>query len=615
MFFLFRTPLAVALTVALGAGTAHAEAFEFRGAVRGLKVLAPTGVDSGTPTVPAPVPTPPPGQSLSAQKLTFPGTQVGRTSAEQQVLFANTSAGALSLEAVTSAAPFDATHNCAPHMASGYGCVAAVTFTPTSVGPASGSLAFSTASGVSTVVLEGTGLGALLSYQTPEGTSLSTVVFPDTSAGAQSPEQRVIVKNTGNQDLVFTGTAFTVAAPFKITSDTCSAATLAPDATCLVHLTFSPALSQQYVYSATLVSNSNAVAPNDLVVRGTGTPAGVLQVVTGGYSTYIQRTDGTWAAAGSNNFGQLGLGDTTSRTRFEPIPGSSNITKIVAGSNFAFARRSDGTWSGVGGNTLGQLGIGNTNNKTTFTPVPLLVGATEVIAGSSHAFAKLASGRWAATGYNYNGQLGLYHNSNVSSFTVVSALDSAVQVVAGGYHTAALLTTGDVIATGEGSAGALGTGGDARYNRFTATYGVSNVIALAAGETSTFAKTGNDRWYVTGSGATGTDVRKTFGEVPALQGALRVIAGAHTFAALPGGSWLAAGKNTYGQLGLGDTTARSTFVPVPALAGVSVVVTRGAQNTFALFPGTGVEAVGQNGMGELGLGDTAPRLQFTLVSP
>lgn len=80
-----------------------------------------------------------------------------------------------------------------------------------------------------------------------------------------------------------------------------------------------------------------------------------------------------------------------------------------------------------------------------------------------------------------------------------------------------------------------------------------------------------------------------------------VPAWSHTFARLDDGKWYAMGTNTYGQLGVGDNTARTTLTPVPSLDG-AVERVAGASHGFARFADGTWRTAGYNSSAELYLG-------------
>jgi alpha-tubulin suppressor-like RCC1 family protein len=82
------------------------------------------------------------------------------------------------------------------------------------------------------------------------------------------------------------------------------------------------------------------------------------------------------------------------------------------------------------------------------------------------------------------------------------------------------------------------------------------------------------------------------------------------------GEVYACGRNTNGQLGLGDTNNRNTWtsVNVPILNGVVKTVIAGYYHSFLLLENGEVYACGYNNDGQLGLGDTGDRNIWTLVN-
>ena len=106
---------------------------------------------------------------------------------------------------------------------------------------------------------------------------------------------------------------------------------------------------------------------------------------------------------------------------------------------------------------------------------------------------------------------------------------------------------------------------------------------------------------------TGSDVP---GRVSGLSGVRAVAAGGrHELAVLSGGTVLAWGDDTFGQLGNGIASANGdTEVPaaVPGLSGVTAVAA-GEEHSLALLSDGTVMAWGENRYGQLGSGSTAQR--------
>jgi alpha-tubulin suppressor-like RCC1 family protein len=74
-------------------------------------------------------------------------------------------------------------------------------------------------------------------------------------------------------------------------------------------------------------------------------------------------------ACGHNDYGQLGLGDTTNRNTFTAVPALPDgkvAMKVVAGGYHTMILAEDGTVFVCGWNNVGQLGLGDTTNRRLF---------------------------------------------------------------------------------------------------------------------------------------------------------------------------------------------------------------------------------------------------------
>jgi E3 ubiquitin-protein ligase HERC3 len=193
---------------------------------------------------------------------------------------------------------------------------------------------------------------------------------------------------------------------------------------------------------------------------------------------------------GSNEYGQLGLGDTIDRGGMSDDMGNAlplvrisedqTITSLTAGSEHTCALLSDGSVRCWGRNHFGQLGLGHTDNFADdweeLIPdanVDLGAGRTavQIDAGYAHTCALLDDATIKCWGLNEHGQLGIGSTFNRGD----SALEMAhylqevdfgiipgtpIYVGSGGNHSCALFDNGYVRCWGEGRYGLMGIGNE-----------------------------------------------------------------------------------------------------------------------------------------------------------
>ena len=88
----------------------------------------------------------------------------------------------------------------------------------------------------------------------------------------------------------------------------------------------------------------------------------------------------------------------------------------------------------------------------------------------------------------------------------------------------------------------------------------------------------------------------------------------HTLILKNNGTLWDVGHNGYGQLGLGDTTNRYTFTQVTTNADDIKLVCHGENHTIILKNDGTLWGCGDNSYGQLGLGDTTNRTTFTQIT-
>jgi alpha-tubulin suppressor-like RCC1 family protein len=350
-----------------------------------------------------------------------------------------------------------------------------------------------------------------------------------------------------------------------------------------------------------------------------GLTSGVDVIAAGEYHTCGVTAGGGVKCWGSNEYGQLGNGKFGYGPILADVSGlSSGVDAIAAGRDHTCALTAGGGVKCWGYNGYGQLGDGTTTHRTTPVDVSgLTSGVDAITAGHYHACALTVGGGVKCWGYNGYGQLGDGTTTHRTTPVDVSGLTSGVDAIAAGeYHTCALTVGGGVKCWGRNNNGQLGDGTTTDRTTPVDVSGLtSGVEAMAVGRYHTCALTlgggvkcwGDNGWGQLGDG-TWTQ-RTTPVDVSGLTSGVDAIAAGyyHTCALTADGGVKCWGRNSYGQLGDGTWTQRTTPVDVSGLTSGVEAIAAGGYHTCALTVGGGVQCWGYNEYGQLGDGTTTDR--------
>lgn len=376
-------------------------------------------------------------------------------------------------------------------------------------------------------------------------------------------------------------------------------------------------------------------------------PGGVIAVdFAVGYATvHVIGSDGQIYTAGRNNAGQLGVGDTTQRetpatviapvTELERIPRMTSIarawTSILA---------SDGTVWGTGQNQEGQLGNGTTAaQQTTPTLFQLPSGYARDVRGGAWATRVLSSnGQLYGAGQNQTGHLGISSTSdqpNPVQFELPNDLtvrDYTISTSPGEAVTQVLASDNLVYGVGKNGQGQLGIGSTSQVNVPSTT----NRFKLPSGVTAkrvffgdggivntTFVLGSNNILYAAGLNTTGqlgignTTSPITCGSTcPQVQMPSGVVAtdvaqgsGGHAnyFLGSNGRPYATGTNNNFGQLGDGTATSRSSPVEMTLPSGLRALKIKAAtgawsHSVYVQASNGQLYGAGRNSNGQLGRG-------------
>lgn len=321
------------------------------------------------------------------------------------------------------------------------------------------------------------------------------------------------------------------------------------------------------------------------------------------HSAAINTSNELWLW-GWNAYGQIGINDTSIRyTPTKVFNSTTGWDQVSCGQFHTSAIKVDGSLWVWGRNNNGQLGTNGGGDK--YTPLSQLVGWKQVDCGHSHTCAVKSNGTLWCWGNNYSGQLGL--NNNTTRSTPVTVFGTAAgnyqpdhiwkQIACGGYHTVGIKMDGTLWSWGLNVSGQLGV--NDTTNRITpvpTNLGGTNWKQVSCGKKHTVAiKTDGSLWSwgANASGQLGiNNTSQRNSPVREINNATNwnsVACGGYTTAAVKsdGTLWMF-GYNNQSQIGLNDTTARQTPVPVGGGGTNWKKVAAGYQHTVAILSSSSV---------------------------
>jgi alpha-tubulin suppressor-like RCC1 family protein len=328
---------------------------------------------------------------------------------------------------------------------------------------------------------------------------------------------------------------------------------------------------------------------------------------------------------GYNGYGQIGIGNTTNYSSPKQVGSDTTWSTIDAGGPNILAVKQNGTMWTWGRNNNANLGLGDTENRSSPTQIGALTTWSKVSAGATHCAAIKTDGTlWTWGGNAYNGQLGLGDTIRRSNPVQVGILTDWLQVSAGGYGSAAIKTDGTLWAWGNNFYGSLGLG-DTTPRSSPVQIGARTAWSQVSAGLQMCAAIDTDNYLWTWGFASSTklglgDNDQVHKSSPTQVGSetwskvSTTVLTHNTMAIRTNGTLWGWGANSYGQLGLDDTSTRSSPVQVGALTTWSSVSV-GNHNSHGITTTGQLWSWGRNGYGRLGLGESGNSAPQSKSSP
>lgn len=241
----------------------------------------------------------------------------------------------------------------------------------------------------------------------------------------------------------------------------------------------------------------------------------------------------------------------------------------------------------------GQTGQNDQINRSTPVQVwGISSGAMAVACGYQHTAALLSGGTVVSWGQNTAGCLGVNDITARSTPCPVVGGTSVTAIACGSYFTSMVLTNGVVKTAGQNNYGQLGDGTMNNQLQAVSMIGITSATMTACGQRSHVVLLSDGTLRGVGDGlALGindTSSRLTPVQVWGISSSAIAIASGlnHAVALLANGTVMAWGTNSFGQLGVNDTTSRLTPVQVLNITSAIAVGCGGGYTVFVLSNGT-----------------------------
>jgi alpha-tubulin suppressor-like RCC1 family protein len=215
---------------------------------------------------------------------------------------------------------------------------------------------------------------------------------------------------------------------------------------------------------------------------------------TGGISHTLLLIGGEVWTAGSNYFGQIGVGAGPARRYRTPV--AQGVVAVAAGAEHSLALKSDGTLLAWGHGSEGSLGIVNPGGHKYVPSVVPVSGVVAIGAAVHRSYAVTSGGNVLMFGSGYLGDG--YGIQNKYEPTQVSGVTDAADVAVGSSHVLVLKADKTVVAWGENHHGQLGDGTTTAHYSPQPVPGLTDIVQIAAGNVHSVALNSSGQVYAWG---------------------------------------------------------------------------------------------------------------------